>query len=141
MRDYLGGPSTIGDPVQDVHWTAGAFGYFPSYTLGAMMAAQQWSALKKEYPAADDDLPAGDFAAINDWRREKIWSQGSRWSRAEDTDGRNEGSHADRPTLTHAGSYAPKTMVSAKVCNGTTWTPLVPKQCAVNLRKSPNPYL
>ncbi|WP_421915836.1 carboxypeptidase M32 [Mesorhizobium sp.] len=83
MREYLG-LSTIDNPadgpMQDVHWPGAAFGYFPSYTLGAMMAAQQWAALTKENPAADQDLAKGDFTAINDWRREKIWSQGSRWS-------------------------------------------------------------
>ncbi|QND55046.1 carboxypeptidase M32 (plasmid) [Phyllobacterium sp. 628] len=86
MRDYLG-LSTIDNPadgpMQDVHWPAGAFGYFPSYTLGAMMAAQQWTALTKEYPAADSDLAKGNFTAINDWRREKLWSRGSRWSTPE----------------------------------------------------------
>jgi carboxypeptidase Taq len=86
MRDYLD-LSTIDDPadgpMQDVHWPAGAFGYFPSYTLGAMMAAQQWSALTKDHPRADDDLAKGDFSAINEWRRERIWSQGSRWSTPE----------------------------------------------------------
>jgi carboxypeptidase Taq len=45
-----------------------------------MMAAQQWAALTKEHPSADDDLAKGDFSAINEWRRAKIWSQGSRWS-------------------------------------------------------------
>ena len=83
MRDYLG-LSTLDNPrdgpMQDVHWPAGAFGYFPSYTLGAMMAAQQWAALTREIPSADDDLAQGDFSAINEWRRERIWSQGSRWS-------------------------------------------------------------
>ncbi|MET2831900.1 carboxypeptidase M32 [Mesorhizobium shangrilense] len=83
MREYLG-LSTIDNPadgpMQDVHWPGAAFGYFPSYTLGAMMAAQQWAALTKQNPAADRDLAKGDFTAINDWRREKIWSQGSRWS-------------------------------------------------------------
>ncbi len=86
MREYLG-LSTIdtpGDgPMQDVHWAAGAFGYFPSYTLGAMMAAQQWAALTREHPAADSDLAEGNFDKINDWRRDKIWSQGSRWSTPE----------------------------------------------------------
>lgn len=86
MRDYLG-LSTIDNPadgpMQDVHWAGGAFGYFPSYTLGAMMAAQQWSALTKEYPSANDDLAGGNFTAINNWRCEKIWSQGSRWSTPE----------------------------------------------------------
>jgi carboxypeptidase Taq len=66
--------------MQDVHWPAGAFGYFPSYTLGAMMAAQQWAALTEAHPQADDDLARGDFTAINGWRRDTIWSQGSRWS-------------------------------------------------------------
>jgi carboxypeptidase Taq len=83
MRAYLG-LSTIDNPadgpMQDVHWAGGAFGYFPSYTLGAMMAAQQWAALVKEHPSADDDLARGDFSAVNEWRRENIWSQGSFWS-------------------------------------------------------------
>ena len=82
MRDYLG-LSTIDDPangpMQDVHWPGGAFGYFPSYTLGAMMAAQQWAAMSRAIPDADAEIAAGNFDAINGWRREKIWSQGSRW--------------------------------------------------------------
>ncbi|SDP45915.1 carboxypeptidase M32 [Phyllobacterium sp. OV277] len=86
MREYLG-LSTIDNPadgpMQDVHWAGGAFGYFPSYTLGAMMAAQQWAALTKEHPAADDDIARGDFTAVNHWRRDNIWSQGSRWSTPE----------------------------------------------------------
>ncbi len=83
MRDYLG-LSTIDNPadgpMQDVHWAGGAFGYFPSYTLGAMMAAQQWAALTREHPGADEDLAKGDFSGVNEWRRKNIWSQGSRWS-------------------------------------------------------------
>jgi carboxypeptidase Taq len=86
MRDYLG-LSTAGNfadgPMQDVHWPGGAFGYFPSYTLGAMMAAQQWAALKRQHPDVDDDLSKGRFDAVNEWRRENIWSQGSRWSTPE----------------------------------------------------------
>lgn len=86
MRAYLG-LSTIDNPadgpMQDVHWPGGAFGYFPSYTLGAMMAAQQWAALLKAHPGADDDLARGDFSAVNEWRRDNIWSQGSRWSTPE----------------------------------------------------------
>ena len=39
-------------PMQDVHWPSGAFGYFPSYTLGAMMAAQQWAAVERAVPDA-----------------------------------------------------------------------------------------
>lgn len=86
MRDYLG-LSTLDNPadgpMQDVHWPGAAFGYFPSYTLGAMMAAQQWAALTREHPSANSDLARGDFSAVNDWRRERIWSQGSRWSTPE----------------------------------------------------------
>ena len=61
----------------------GAFGYFPSYTLGAMMAAQQWAALAKAHPTAEDDIANGRFDAVNDWRRDNIWSQASRWSTPE----------------------------------------------------------
>ena len=86
MRDYLG-LSTIDNPadgpMQDVHWPGGAFGYFPSYTLGAMMAAQQWAAIVKAHPAIDDEIARGHFDTVNNWRRDNIWSQGSRWSTPE----------------------------------------------------------
>ena len=86
MRAYLG-LSTIDNPadgpMQDVHWPGGAFGYFPSYTLGAMIAAQQWAAIERAYPNVDEDFAEGRFDAVNDWRRERIWSQGARWSTPE----------------------------------------------------------
>jgi carboxypeptidase Taq len=80
MREYLG-LSTLDNPkdgpMQDVHWPAGAFGYFPSYTLGAMMAAQQFAAIKKLHPGVNDSIAAGDFTTVNDWRRDNIWSAAS----------------------------------------------------------------
>jgi len=83
MEEYLG-LSTLDSPqdgpMQDVHWPSGAFGYFPSYTLGALTAAQLWSALETDLPQARADLGRGDFSAINAWRSDKIWSQGSRLS-------------------------------------------------------------
>jgi carboxypeptidase Taq len=86
MREYLG-LSTIDNPkdgpMQDVHWPSGAFGYFPSYTLGAMMAAQQWAALSRAHPSVSDDIRRGDFTAINDWRRKNIWSKASTLSTPE----------------------------------------------------------
>lgn len=80
MREYLG-LSTIDNPrdgpMQDVHWPSGAFGYFPSYTLGALMAAQQWAAVEHAIPDADAQIAKGNFAAINEWRREHIWRKAS----------------------------------------------------------------
>ena len=74
MRDYLG-LSTIdtpGDgPMQDVHWPGGTFGYFPSYTLGAMMAAQQWAAIEREFAGVESEFAAGKFDTVNEWRRAK----------------------------------------------------------------------
>ena len=69
--------------MQDVHWPSGAIGYFPSYTLGAMIAAQLWAALEKERPSAREDMRNGRFVEINDWRRERIWSQASFYSTPE----------------------------------------------------------
>jgi carboxypeptidase Taq len=86
MTEYLG-LSTTGNykdgPMQDVHWPSGAFGYFPSYTLGAMMAAQQWAAVERAVPDAPAQIAKGDFAAINAWRKENIWSKASMFSTPE----------------------------------------------------------
>ena len=86
MQDYLG-LSTAGNykdgPMQDVHWPSGAFGYFPSYTLGAMMAAQQWAAVERAIPDAAAQVAKGDFSAINAWRKEHIWQKASTLSTPE----------------------------------------------------------
>ncbi len=80
MTEYLG-LSTIDDPangpMQDVHWPAGSFGYFPSYTLGAMMAAQQRAAMARDVPDMNVDIAKGDFTRINAWRRDRIWGESS----------------------------------------------------------------
>ena len=86
MTEYLG-LTTAGNfkdgPMQDVHWPSGAFGYFPSYTLGAMMAAQQWAAVERAVPNAAQDIARGEFGAINHWRKENIWSKASMLSTPE----------------------------------------------------------
>jgi carboxypeptidase Taq len=86
MRESLG-LATIGNPkdgpMQDVHWPAGLFGYFPSYTLGALMAAQQWAAILKLHPNVNDELAMGDFKTLNSWHKEHIWSAASRASTPE----------------------------------------------------------
>ena len=63
--------------MQDVHWAAGAFGYFPTYTLGAMIAAQLFAAALKELPNLREQLALGQFEPVNDFLNRKIWSSAS----------------------------------------------------------------
>ena len=65
--------------LQDVHWTEGAFGYFPSYTLGAMYAAQWFAAIRRETPDLDARIATGDLNPVFDWMNGNIWSQASLW--------------------------------------------------------------
>jgi carboxypeptidase Taq len=80
MRELLG-ISTAGDDrdgaMQDIHWPSGAFGYFPTYTLGAMTAAQLYAAAVGEHPAIPEDIARGDFKTLNAFLRDKIWSRAS----------------------------------------------------------------
>jgi carboxypeptidase Taq len=64
-------------PMQDVHWPSGAFGYFPSYTLGALMAAQQWAAIKRKHPDVNKEVAKGDFSTLHVWRKKNIWDKAS----------------------------------------------------------------
>ena len=86
MRTYLGqdtrGNYTDGC-LQDIHWTDGAFGYFPSYTLGAMYAAQYFAAMRAQVPDLDAAIAAGDLTPMFGWLEERIWSQASRWETPE----------------------------------------------------------
>jgi len=69
--------------LQDVHWSGGAFGYFPSYCLGNMIAAQLWYTALKEMPDLMDHFAKGDFSKLLVWLREKVHSQGKRYDTQE----------------------------------------------------------
>ena len=64
--------------LQDIHWHDGAFGYFPSYTLGAMAAAQLMKAARLATPGLDDALAEGDFAPLLGWLRRNVHAHGAR---------------------------------------------------------------
>jgi carboxypeptidase Taq len=63
--------------LQDIHWYDGAFGYFPSYTLGAMAAAQLMTAARREVPDLGAALARGDLSPLLIWLRAKVHSLGS----------------------------------------------------------------
>lgn len=66
-------------PMQDVHWPEALFGYFPTYSLGAMYAAQWFAAIRRGTPDLDARIAAGDLSPVFDWMRTHIWSQASLW--------------------------------------------------------------
>ena len=62
--------------LQDVHWSCGLFGYFPTYTLGNVYAGCLWKALRADLPLIDDDLAQGETSAATSWLREKLQQHG-----------------------------------------------------------------
>ena len=66
--------------LQDVHWSDGAFGYFPSYCLGNMIAAQLWARVRAVRPAVEEECARGDFAWLLGWLRDHIHALGRRFS-------------------------------------------------------------
>jgi carboxypeptidase Taq len=66
--------------LQDVHWAHGAFGYFPSYALGAVIAAQLFEALRVATPDLDERIAAGDIATATGWLAENVHAQGARFT-------------------------------------------------------------
>jgi carboxypeptidase Taq len=72
-------PSTAADScLQDMHWALGSFGYFPSYALGLVIAAQLWEALRAQLPDVDEQLARGEFAAVFAWLRENMHEYGAK---------------------------------------------------------------
>jgi carboxypeptidase Taq len=69
--------------MQDVHWPAGLFGYFPTYTLGALTAAQLFEAARAALPQLGAAIAAGDLSELDRWLDERIWSRGSLLSTSE----------------------------------------------------------
>ena len=71
-------PDDANGCLQDIHWYAGLFGYFPSYTLGAMGAAQLMTAARHDVADLDDAIGRGDLQPLLHWLRAKVHSQGNR---------------------------------------------------------------
>lgn len=65
--------------LQDIHWSLGAFGYFPTYTLGNLNAAQLMHAVTREMPGIEAQLRAGQYAELLKWLRAKIHEPGQRF--------------------------------------------------------------
>jgi carboxypeptidase Taq len=76
-------PSDRDGCLQDIHWYDGAWGYFPTYTLGALIAAQLFAALGEALPDVTDRVGRGEFAAVFDWLRARIHGKGSLLSTAD----------------------------------------------------------
>ncbi|HEU4979438.1 MAG TPA: carboxypeptidase M32 [Solirubrobacteraceae bacterium] len=84
-RQYLGieVPSDALGVLQDVHWPAGLFGYFPTYALGNVLAAQLWERIGAELPDLDERFAAGDFAPLREWLRERVHRHGRKFTAGE----------------------------------------------------------
>jgi carboxypeptidase Taq len=72
-------------PMQDIHWTDGAYGYFPCYTLGAMYAAQWFATIRAGRPGLDAEIARGELSGVFDWLKANIWDQASRYETDEIT--------------------------------------------------------
>jgi len=69
--------------LQDVHWSMGAIGYFPTYTLGNLYAAQLYEAAKAELPGLEPGFEQGDFAPLKHWLNRNVHAHGMRYRAAE----------------------------------------------------------
>jgi carboxypeptidase Taq len=80
MRRLLGleVPSDALGCLQDIHWGAGNFGYFPSYALGCLIAAQLWEVLEAEIGPRGEDLRRGELAPIQQWLAQHVHRDGRR---------------------------------------------------------------
>jgi carboxypeptidase Taq len=72
-------PGPVEGVLQDVHWSAGLMGYFPTYTLGNLLGAQLWDRLRDDLPDVDGQMERGEFAPLREWLREHIHRHGRKF--------------------------------------------------------------
>jgi len=85
MRELLGvtPPDDRSGCLQDIHWPVGGFGYFPNYTLGALLAAQLFQAAERAIPELQAHIGEGDFAPLLGWLRANVHEKASSRGMAE----------------------------------------------------------
>ncbi|MEA3198867.1 MAG: carboxypeptidase Taq [Thermoplasmata archaeon] len=85
MQSYLGvtPPDDRQGCLQDIHWSHGSFGYFPTYSLGSILSAQLFAAFERERGPAAPSIRAGEHAPLRAWLREKVHRHGKRYETGE----------------------------------------------------------
>ncbi|MBM4015586.1 MAG: carboxypeptidase M32 [Planctomycetes bacterium] len=69
--------------LQDIHWAMGGLGYFPTYTLGNLYAAQLWETAQRELPRLDEAIAQGELVVLRDWLRASVHCHGRRFTASE----------------------------------------------------------
>jgi carboxypeptidase Taq len=82
VESYLGltPPTDTEGILQDVHWSHGGFGYFPTYSIGNILSVQLWEAAEKEIGEVEPLMERGDFAPLLGWLRENIHRHGHKYT-------------------------------------------------------------
>jgi len=83
--EYLGitPPTNTLGCLQDVHWSRGSAGYFPTYSMGNLIGLQMWSRLIKDIPNTEAQMEQGDFTEILGWLTQNVYAQGRRYEPSE----------------------------------------------------------
>jgi carboxypeptidase Taq len=81
MQEYLGitPPNDAQGILQDVHWSSGLVGYFPTYALGTLLSVQFWDKALEDVPSIPDDIAQGNFSTLHDWLRNHIYVHGRKY--------------------------------------------------------------
>ena len=79
MKEYLGVdvPDDAQGVLQDMHWSVGLFGYFPTYQLGNVISVQIWERARAELGDLEEQFARGEFSQLREWLREQIYKHGS----------------------------------------------------------------
>ena len=78
MKEFLGidVPSNAEGVLQDVHWSGGGIGYFPTYALGNVISLQIWAKVREAIPDLDVQMAAGELLELSDWLRDNLYAHG-----------------------------------------------------------------
>ena len=82
MEEYLGltPPNNAQGVLQDIHWSGGMMGYFPTYTLGNILSLQFYQQTLQDIPDLPQQFARGEFGALLNWFRERIHRHGSKFT-------------------------------------------------------------
>ena len=85
MQDFMGitPPTTALGALQDIHWSGGMIGYFPTYQLGNLISLQLWDKINADIPDLTEQITRGEFGALLTWLRTNLHQHGRKFTSVE----------------------------------------------------------